>query len=471
MKRILIIDDEKDLCQAIANVLKNEGYEVIASGTGEEGIKEVENSRPELVLLDLRLPGLSGMEVLKEIKKHDVDLPVIILTGFGDIKSAVESIKLGAFNYITKPFINDEIVLMIRKAFQEKNLNREVEILRQQLEDKLEFVEIISKSEKMKDVMQLADKVAPTNLTALIQGESGTGKELLARYIHLSSLRKAKPFIAIDCGSLPEELVESELFGFEKGAFTGADRKKLGQFELAHGGTLFLDEIGNLPVNTQPKLLRALQEMEIQHLGGKHPVKVDIRIIAASNIPIEEAVRKGTFRDDLFHRLNEFSIYIPPLRERIEDISLLAGVFMKNANMELSKQVKKISNDAMDIITGYGWPGNTRELKNTITRAVLLADYVILPEHLPNNNIPQSTLPPNVPVKTGTRHGGLSPENKGKTGKFTSLKKISKNAAQPVEKDLIAKALRKVKNRKNEAAKLLGISRKTLYNKMKEYGI
>lgn len=454
MQTILIIDDEKELCNALENVLENEGYDVTFSNDGEKGIKEVENNNPELVLLDLKLPGMNGMEVLKVIKRNDTDLPVIVITGFGDIKSAVESIKLGAVDYITKPFSNEELVFSVRKAFNEKNMKRELEILRQQFEDENRSVELLAVSEKMKQVMKNANKVAPTDIAVLIQGESGSGKELLAKYIHLLSLRKAKPFIAIDCGSLPEQLAESELFGFEKGAFTGADERKLGKFELANRGTVFLDEIGNLPVNTQAKLLRVLQEMEIQRLGGKHPVKIDIRVIAASNMILEESVSKGNFRNDLFQRLNEFSILMPSLRERIEDIFLLVETFRKGANIELKKQVNKVSREAMDKLTGYNWPGNVRELKNIITRAVLLADEVILPEHLPHSLF-QS----------------IEQQNEGKAVKKTPLKVIIKNAEQPIEKDLIKVALAKANNKKNETAKLLCISRKTLYNKMKKYGI
>jgi len=456
MQTILIIDDDRDMCLALNDLLKEEGYIPLTVHTGKEGIKSVEEKQPGLVLLDYNLPDTNGMKVLQELKKIDTALPVIMLTAFGEIKTAVEAMKLGAFDYITKPFENDEICLIIKKATHLQELGREVEILRQRLEEKKELSVIVGESQAIKDVYQQIKRVAPTDLTVFLQGESGTGKELVARMIHSDSLRKEKAFITVDCGALPETLIESELFGYEKGAFTGADKTKLDQFELAENGTIFLDEITNLPVPIQAKLLRVIQEKEIQHLGGKKKIAINVRVITASNLPLDKAVKEGRLREDLYYRFNEFSIKLPLLRQRGRDIILLANHFMKEANQKLYKQVKSISPEALILLEKYPWPGNVRELKNAIRCAVLLADKIILPEHF-QINLPDITIPSEKADLTKM--------------KPVSLKKTSNKLVETAEKKTIQEILSNTNYHRGETAKILGIGYRTLYNKMKKYGL
>ncbi|MFZ2937698.1 MAG: sigma-54 dependent transcriptional regulator, partial [Candidatus Omnitrophota bacterium] len=308
METILIVDDNQDMRFTLSNILKEEGYETITAGDGERAIKEVKHKSPNLVLLDIKLPGMDGMKILEDMKKIDKDLIIIMLTAFGDVQGAVRAMKIGAFDYITKPFDNEEIVLIIKKALQTQYLSKEVEVLRKRLGEKTAIEEVMGESPQIKQVLNQVNIIAPTNMTVILQGESGTGKELISQMIHQKSKRKDKPFIAVDCGAIPETLVESELFGYEKGAFTGADERKEGKFEQANGGTLFLDEISNLTDGIQMKLLRIIQEKKVQHLGGRKDIKIDVRIIVATKTNLSEAMRVGKFRDDLFHRLNEFHI-------------------------------------------------------------------------------------------------------------------------------------------------------------------
>lgn len=452
MQTIIIIDDDPDMCLALSELLKEDGYNVLTACNGGDGIKFIEEKRPDLVLLDYRLPDIDGMKVLEEIKKIDKKIPVIMLTAYGEIKSAVQAMKSGVFDYITKPFENEEISLVIKKAVQVQKLGREVEILRQRLDEKKEFPALIGKSPVMEEVYEQIKRVAPTDLTVFLCGESGTGKEQVARTIHCGSSRRGKPFITVDCGSLPDTLIESELFGYEKGAFTGADRAKLGQFELAEDGTIFLDEITNLTTATQTKLLRVIQEKEIQHLGGKKKIMTNARIIAASNLPLEKAVDEGRLREDLYHRLNEFTIQLPPLRERGKDIVLLVNHFLKECNEELHKNIKEISSKTLVFLEKYSWPGNVRELKNTIRRAVLLADDFILPQHL------------QVSLRTTTSLEKLEK-------KSASLKKLKNKTVESAEKKAIQETLLKTGYHRGKTAKMLGIGYRTLYNKLKKYGL
>jgi DNA-binding NtrC family response regulator len=455
--QILIIDDDRDMCLALSDLLKEEGYSTVTAHNGKDGLKFTEENQPDLILLDYKLPDIDGMKIIEEIKKIDKNLPVVMLTAYGEIKYAVQAMKAGAFDYITKPFDNEGISLVVKKAVRMQKLGREVEILRQRLEDKKEFYSLIGKSPAMQEISEQIKKVALTDFTVFLQGESGTGKELVARTIHINSLRKGKPFITVDCGALPETLIESELFGYEKGAFTGADKSKLGQFELAEGGTIFLDEITNLTPEPQAKLLRVIQEKEIQHLGGKKKISVHVRIITASNLPLEKAVKERRLREDLYHRLNEFNIQLPPLRERTEDILLLANHFLKEVNEELNKQVQKISSKAVSLLKKYSWPGNVRELRNTIRRAVLLADNIVLPKHL------QVSL---------RRPASLEELDSEKTEeKSISLKKAKVKTVESVEKKAIQETLLKTGYHRGKTAKILGIGYRTLYNKMKKYGL
>ena len=451
---ILIVDDNKDMQFNLSNILKDEGYEVIAAGDGKRAIKEVKTKYPNLVLLDIRLPGMDGIEILEEIKKIDKDLAIIMLTAYVDVKDAVRAMKLGAFDYITKPFDNEELVIVIKRALQTQHLSREVESLKKRLGEKTGIDKAMGESPQIKQVLKQVEIIAPTNMTVILQGSSGTGKELIANMIHQKSPRRDEPFIAIDSGAIPETLVESELFGYEKGAFTGADVQKEGKFEQANGGTLFLDEITNLSDTIQMKLLRVIEERKLQHLGGKRETKIDVRIIVATNTNLSEAVKAGRFRDDLFHRLNEFYINLPPLRERKEDIPILAKYFLDEANQDLNKKIKGFSGEAMKLLFNYHWPGNVRELKNTVKKAVLLSD---------SNFIQAQDLSLELPINT-PKNPGLQQDLE----KNASLKEITKNAMREVEREAITKALAKVGGNKTKAAKFLKIDRMTLYSKIKE---
>ena len=457
MEKILIVDDDKDMRDILSDIIKLEGYEAITADDGRKALKKIRMHSPDLVLLDIRLPEMDGMKVLEEIKKIDKDLIAIMLTAYGGVKDAVHSMKLGAFDYITKPFDNEEIVLNIKRAFQTRYLGREVERLRKILEGKRIVERFLGESPQIKQVLNKIKIVAPTNMTVIIQGESGTGKELIARMIYQESLRKDKPFIAIDCGAIPETLVESELFGYERGAFTGADAQKEGKFEQAHGGTLFLDEITNLPQSLQAKLLRVIQERKVQHLGSSaKEIMIDVRVIAATNTILSDEVLKGRFRDDLYHRLNEFNINLPPLREREGDIPLLAKYFLEEANLEFNKKIEGISGEAMKSFLNYSWPGNVRELRNEIRKAALLTD---------SNHIREISLPADA-VSDPERFDPLEVLDKG-----MSLREITKKTIEMIEKEIIEKALIQAKNNKTKAAKILQIDRMTLYSKIKYLGL
>jgi len=360
VEKILIVDDDRDIRFSLSHILKETGYDVIDARDGREALKILRGNCPDLVLLDMRLPGMDGIEILEKAKKIDKDLIVIMLTAYSDVKDTVKAMRLGAYDYITKPFDNEELILIIKKALSTQDLSREVKNLRRKLGEKLAIEEVMGESPQIKQVLKQVEIIAPKNMTVIIQGESGTGKEIITQLIHQKSLRKDKPFVAIDCGAIPETLIESELFGYEKGAFTGADDRKEGKFEQSNNGTLFLDEITNLTDAMQMKLLRVIQERNLQRLGGKRDIRIDIRILAATNTKLYEVVQAGKFREDLFHRLNEFHIYLPPLCERKEDIPFLTKRFLDEANQEYNKTVKKVSGEAMKILLNYRWPGNVR---------------------------------------------------------------------------------------------------------------
>jgi len=351
METILIVDDDQDLQILIADILQDEGYDTKAAKNGKQAIQAVKKKSPDLVLLDMKLPDMSGMKVLEEIKKVDETVSTIMLTAYGDVKDAVNAMKLGAYDYITKPFDNEELVLVIKKAFQTRYLSSEVENLKRQLAEKTAITDkFIGESSQIRHILKQVKIIAPTNVTVILQGESGTGKELIANMIHYMSPRKNRSFIPIDCGAIPETLVESELFGHEKGAFTGADSQQKGKFEEADGGTLFLDEISNLPKTAQVKLLRVIQERQLQRIGGRKHIKIDVRIITATNIDLSNAAKQGKFREDLFHRLNEFHIVLSPLRERKDDILVLSRYFLDEANREFSKNIKGFSPEAVQFM-------------------------------------------------------------------------------------------------------------------------
>jgi len=449
METILIVDDDRDFRFTLSAILKGAGYEVRTASNGRQAIKEIARCAPGIALLDFRLPDMDGMKVLEGIRKIDQDLLVIMVTAHGDVKGAVRAMKGGAFDYVAKPFDDEELILIIKKALETRSLSREVKRLRKRLGEDQGAEEIMGKSPGIQQILKQVEIIAPTNMTVVIQGASGTGKELIARRIHHQSRRRDQPFVAVDCGALPETLMESEFFGYEKGAFTGADGRKDGRFEQAHGGTLFLDEITNLSAAVQMKLLRVLQERRIRHLGGQKEISVDVRILVASNFLLLEQVRQGRFRDDLYHRLNEFQIEVPRLAERLEDIPILAKYFLEEANREFHKEVKGFSPAAMGCILNHAWPGNVREFKNVTRRAVLLAesdtialDYLSINPRLPANEANEVSKTP---------------------GQGSSFEEMTLN----FQKDVLMKALGEAGGKKAKAAELLKLNKKTLYRKLK----
>jgi two-component system nitrogen regulation response regulator GlnG len=458
---ILVVDDLKEIRWLLSNIMKQAGYTPVEAGTGEEALRAIGQQPPSAILLDLRMPGAEGMEVLKELKKQNLDIPVIIITAYGELRSAVEAVKLGAYDYLTKPFDNEDVLLTVKRAIEEHSMKEEIANLRTCLKETTSLAEILGTSDEIKRVFQQINCVAQTDFTVVLYGETGSGKELVARTIHRQSLRREGNFVVVDCGSIPETLLESELFGHEKGAFTGAHVTKEGQFELASGGTLLLDEIGNLPLSMQSKLLRVLQEKSIHRVGGKKDIKVDIRVIAAGNERLEDMVALGRFRRDLYHRLNEFTIEIPPLRKRKDDIVLLSKHFLDVTNKELNKTVKGFSEEALDLLLQYHWPGNVRELKNVIRRAVLLADDLVEARYLGVICKGGSLLLPEV-----------QPRLNGSTeAEAFSLKNITKKAMEEVERRLITQVLQRTGGNKSKAAKILRIDYATLHYKVKRYGL
>jgi two-component system nitrogen regulation response regulator NtrX len=370
-RTILVVDDEPGIVQSLSGLLKDEGYTVVTAESGGEALDLLGRAQVSLVMLDLRLPDLDGLEVLRRIKSEDPDLPVIMISAHGTIPTAVEAIKLGAYDFIEKPPVPERLLLLVEHAFNEQRLKRENINLRRELGERYE---IIGESKPMRLLYEQIIRVAPTNGRVLITGETGTGKELVARAIHRNSRRANGPFIKVNCAAIPEELIESELFGHEKGAFTGAISTKVGKFEQAHGGTLFLDEIGDMSLSTQAKVLRTLQENEIQRVGGGKVIKVDVRVIAATNKDLEKEIREGRFREDLFYRINVIPLHVPPLRERKEDIPLLTDHFIRQFCRENGKRLKSISPEALKLLQRYDWPGNVRELRNIIERLIIMVE-------------------------------------------------------------------------------------------------
>jgi DNA-binding NtrC family response regulator len=443
---ILVIDDEESMRDACQQALSLDDVRVEVAEDGSKGLAMLKVKSFDLVILDLKMPGLSGMEVLKRIIEDDPEAVVIVVTGYATIESAVEAMKWGAYDFIPKPFTPDSLRAIVKRALDRKELALENVLLRSELEESLGPEVIIGQSQLMKKVEGLIRKVGPTDTTVLISGESGTGKELVARAIHRHSGRRDKPFVAVDCGSLVQNLFESELFGHVKGSFTGAVATKYGRFELANGGTLFFDEIGNINMDIQAKLLRVLQEREITKVGSSQVIKVDVRIVAATNKDLNKDIKTGTFREDLFYRLSVVPLVLPPLRERKEDIPLLAKYFLQKYNKKRKKNIRAISNQAIRALVEYDWPGNVRELENAIERAVVLAgDEVVKPSDL--------------------LYYGLSVE---------TLARPETNEPQrlvDVEKVHIAKILQMFNGHRGKTAERLGIDRKTLRLKLKKYGI
>ena len=383
--RILVVEDEQDMLFGLRKILSKQGHNVEIAETGSAGVKKVEESFFDIVITDLKMPGVDGIELLRKAKEAYSDTLVIVITGYGTVESAVEAIKLGAYDYITKPFEAEHIKMVVRKALKQISLKNENKYLKQQIKEVKDFQNVIGKSRKMLDVFKIADQVAGTNTTVLLLGESGTGKDLLARYIHYNSTRKDKIFIPVNCSALTETLLESELFGHEKGSFTGAISTKRGLIEIASGGTFFFDEIGDVSPSVQGKLLRVLQEREFMRVGGTDIITADIRLIAATNKNLEQCIKERTFREDLYYRLNVVSVRLPPLRERKDDLLPLAQFFLKRFNKKIGKKICEIPQDVHGILMGYNWPGNVRELENVMERAVVLAtEDSIGISHLPD---------------------------------------------------------------------------------------
>lgn len=462
--KILIADDLKDMRQVLIKLLKREGYVIVTADNGSTALELVRKEHPDAVIMDIKMPVMGGIEALKQMKKLSRTLPVILMTAYGEIETAIEAVKLGAYDYIIKPFDNEKIVITLKNALAELKLKREVKTLRSSLEDKSPIKELMGTSSELKRVFFQVERVAPTNFTVVLYGETGSGKELIARTVHHQSPRRKEEFIAVDCGAIPETLIESELFGHEKGAFTGAERRKEGYFELASKGTLFLDEIGNLPKSMQIKLLRVLEDHYVRRLGGKEIIKVDIRIIVAGNEKLEDLVKAGKFREDLYHRLNEFTIEIPPLRNRKEDIISLSRKFVDITNRELDKNVRGFSASALICLFNYDWPGNVRELKNVVRKAVLMSDDIIEPENLPIKN-------PRSKTDSVSKIANQQFEIETDPDKDLSLKDIVKKVTRDVEKQVISKILKQTNGNKSKAARILKIDYKTMHCKAKEYGV
>jgi two-component system response regulator AtoC len=451
-KRILIVDDEENFRHLLSVILIKEGYEVETASNGEEGLQKSVISPFDQILCDIRMPRMDGLEFLREIQKTGVEATIIVMSAYGTVDIAIEAMKLGAYDYISKPFKPDEIILTLRKAEEREQLRKENQILRREVTKEYSFENILSKNEKMQKIFDVIKKVSQFKSTVLITGESGTGKELVARALHYSSDRSQNPFIPVNCGAIPENLLESELFGHAKGAFTDAIRTKKGLFEEADGGSLFLDEIGELPAQLQVKLLRVLQDGEIRRIGESKSIKIDVRIVAATVKDLSREVNEGRFREDLFYRLNVLPIHIPPLRERKEDIPMLIQHFIGKYNQSMNKNVAGIDHKALETLMNYKWYGNVRELENTIERAIVLAD---------KSNIEPENLPIEIQDFKEEVHLEPLPDEE------YSIKKASK----ALEINLIKKALKKTKGNHTHAAKLLEISHRALLYKIKEYEI
>ncbi|WP_027191019.1 sigma-54-dependent transcriptional regulator [Fundidesulfovibrio putealis] len=450
---VLILDDERNYLLILEALLSDAGYAVTALDDPEMGLAYLEESEVDLVITDMKMPKMTGQQVLEHVKKSYPHVPVIIMTAFGSIEAAVEAMRVGAFDYVTKPFANDELMLTVAKAAQFAKTQRENIFLRQSLEERYAVHQVIGRSKAMGQVLELVDRAAPSRSTVLIMGESGTGKELIAKAIHYASPRKDQPFVTVNCMALSPGVLESELFGHEKGSFTGAVAKRRGRFEMAHGGTLLLDEIGELSHDLQVKLLRVLQERTFERVGGTESVEVDIRVVAATNKNLQDCVAAGTFREDLFYRLNVVRIDMPALRERREDVPLLASHFLRKYASENEKSVQGFTTEAMDALTGYEWPGNVRQLQNVVERCVVLASGELigvddLPAELRDEDTQYKSAVDLLPVQLN-----LS------------------DTLEKIEAALVRRALARSDFVQVKAAEMLGISKSLLQYKLKKYTI
>lgn len=447
--KILVVDDEPSHRQMLEAVLTADGYEVQQANDGQEAINSVEERFYDLILMDVRMSRVSGIEALKKIKELSPGIPVIIMTAYASVSTAVDALKSGAYDYLTKPLDIEELKILVSKALRQRQLEQENVYLRERLGDRFDFSNIIGRSSAMRDLFETVALVAPTEATVLIVGESGTGKELIANAIHQNSPRTDRPFIKVNCAALPETLLESELFGHEKGAFTGALARKQGRFQLAHRGSIFLDEIGEMSPTTQTKILRVLQEREFEPLGSTQTVKVDTRVVTATNKNLKEEIQEGRFREDLYYRLNVVALEVPPLRERREDISLLTDFFLKQYAEKNRRLIKGFTPRAMDLLMRHGWPGNVRELENVVERAVIMARGDV---------ISQTELPDTLRE--------LEAETEKATVDLTPGRSLKE-----MEREMILRTLEEAGGNRTRSAEILGISRRTLQLKLKDYGI
>jgi len=451
MSSVLVIDDKESMRSMLSQTLSDEGYEVSTAPNGPAGLELARDKGFDVVLTDLKMPNMDGIEVLRSVKEMDVDTAVIVMTAFGTVENAVEAMRQGAYDFISKPFQPDHLSVLVQKALENKRLQAENSLLREELAHNLGFSDIIGTNEKMKEVSRLISKVANSDTSVLITGESGVGKELFARAVHSLSPRRDKPYVTINCAAIPPELLENELFGSERGAFTGAVARKIGKFEIAESGTIFLDEIGDMELPLQSKLLRALQERTIERLGGSKPINVNVRVVAATNADLTDLITKKLFREDLYYRLSVFPIQIPALRERRDDIPALAEYFLEKYCREMNKAAKSFARDSLKLLEKYHWPGNVRELENTIERAVILAEgKKITPDHLAIR-LQRSE---EIQLRDGA-----------------GLKDIAAHAQRVAERGTIIRVLKQVRGNKRKCAKTLKIDYTTLFDKIKKYSI
>lgn len=456
MHRVLVIDDEESIRDLLKDFLENRGLEVVTASNGETGLSLLKEDKFDLFLLDLMMPGISGLDVLREITAEKIEIPSIVITAHATVQTAVEAMKLGAFDYITKPFNLEELFIAIQRALDVSKLQKENFRLKKELKRKFGYKKIIGNSTQIQDVIKFIGKIADTDSTILITGESGTGKELVAQTIHYHSSRSRKPIVPLNCAAIPKDILESELFGHEKGAFTGAVSTRIGRFEMSHNGTLFLDEIGELAPALQVKLLRVLQEKEFERVGGIKTIKVDVRIIAATNRDLEKAVSEGRFREDLFYRLNVIPMHLPPLRKMRDDIPLLLEHFINDISKRKKKDVLNISKDAVNCLVNYRWPGNVRELENLTERMIILND---------TGEITVDDLPDRLKEKQQVQRG------RPKTQDLSTEGIDLNHMLDEIENNMIVQALELSKGIKSKAATLLGLNRTTLIEKLKKKSI
>jgi DNA-binding NtrC family response regulator len=456
--RVLIVDDDKNICAILADPMKTEGLKPLVAYDGEKGVKMLQSDIPDLLLVDMMLPGMNGMEVLRKTREIAPDLPVVFITAQDDSRVAVKAIKKGAHDYLSKPFDNSEVIRVAHRALAERGLKLKARALSNQLKWNSSLQEKMGPSDAVARLVSEVSRVAESDLTVIIIGETGSEKEVVARAIHEASSRSKGTFIPVDCGDIPEALLESELFGHERGVFTGAEVQKPGKFEVAQGGTMFLDEISNMPTGSQAKLLRVLQEKKVYRVGGTKAIQVDVRLLVASNQDLHDLALCSSFRRDLFYRLNEFTISIPPLRDRKEDIPYLAKRFLDNANLELNKRVKGFSETALNTLFAYDWPGNVRQLRSIIRRAALLADDLITEKHL---ELERAEVPGMA----------FTPKVQEAPWKNLSLKEIIQQSISIVERDVFTQVLQQTGGNKAKAARLLQVDYKTIHVKVKKLGI